>query len=318
MLNPLNVHMLDDGSIERLLRAAKPQFRRRTLLPKGSELCNGRIKVVRSLGSGAVGTVYEAIDDGVRIALKTAHHSEQQPRIEQEFRCLSAVTHPNVVEVHELLADGDLRFFTMECVHGLPLHRYWASHRSRGGIPQESRAPGDRLTQLDIVLLYHLLSQLIDGVCSIHELGLLHSDLKPSNILVERDGRVVILDFDLGCDINVADPADAVVRPIGGTPGFIAPEQVHGAPPSTASDWYAVGVILYQLLTGRLPNSGSSLSVQLAKPTCHIIAPRDLAPRIPRELDALCCRLLHRDPAARPSGEHMRAFSQRDLETEPD
>lgn len=302
-----------DQALERQLRAMRPSAPARAKpLLDGVKLLDGRIEVLRKLGSGAVGTVYEVKDAGALIALKMLNNctAEHLYRMKREFRSLAGVVHPNVVAVYELLAEDDLWFFTMERVRGIPLDRHWALQRSHAVDAQD-------FTARELNALRNLLRQTADGVCAIHDAGLLHRDLKPNNILVEPSGRVVILDFGLVSDQLTGGVGQTIAHQIMGTPAYMAPEQAVGLPAGPASDWYAVGVILYQLLTGQLPHSGTLLELLSAKQSATPLRPRALVPSIPEDLDELCCALLQHDPAQRPSTEAMRALVRSFAAVEP-
>jgi tetratricopeptide (TPR) repeat protein len=144
------------------------------------------------------------------------------------------------------------------------------------------------------------LRQLVDGVLALHGAGILHRDLKPSNVLVDRDGRVVILDFGLAATTADAAPSSSDGR--FGTPAYMSPEQVRGGTLTMASDWYAVGIMLYEALTGQLPFSGSTNDMMAARLNRDPRPPQALCPEAPQDLGELCLALLHRNPTARPNG----------------
>ncbi len=146
------------------------------------------------------------------------------------------------------------------------------------------------------------LSQLIDGVAALHERGMVHRDLKPSNVLVDRSGRVVI------CDFGLISPFQADEGQFLGTPAYASPEQSAGMGTLTAaSDWYSVGVMLYEALTGRLPLEAPSVRELFAcKGSASIAAPRAIDASIPSELDALCMALLEPGPERRPTAIALR------------
>jgi serine/threonine protein kinase/tetratricopeptide (TPR) repeat protein len=302
-----------------------------------------RFTLLRRLGTGGMGVVYEAQDrkmDKV-VALKTLTLSEAAHiyRFKREFRTLADVSHPNLVTLYELMSEGQSWFFTMELVQGVTFIQYVRP----GAIDLPStdfedtlqRARPDRATdseaeteifdssslsfdstdapidddeaacavnyQLDEPRLRAALRQLAEGVHRLHELGKLHRDIKPSNVLVTDEGRVVLLDFGLVEDIN----PESHETLLAGTPDYMSPEQGAQSPISKASDWYSVGVILYQALTGRLPFRGRFFEVMLRKQTRDPIQPREINPRVPRDLNDLCIRLLRRDPEARPTGREV-------------
>ena len=304
-----------------------------------------------------MGVVYEAHDrqtDRI-VALKTLTRAEPSHiyRFKREFRTLADVSHPNLVTLYELMSEGDDWFFTMELVKGvtfinyvrpdtlgnpaadgdntLPVPRatlkssdseadteiFDSSHVSL----EEEQRPADRDDSLmaanfllDADRLRAALRQLAEGVERLHELNKLHRDIKPSNVLVTDDGRVVILDFGLVEDIN----PELHETLLAGTPDYMSPEQGAQTAISTASDWYSVGVILYQALTGRLPFRGKFFEVMLRKQTRDPIQPREINPNVPRDLNELCMKLLRRDPDKRPSGrEILRALGVRRLASNP-
>ena len=212
-----------------------------------------RFRVLRRLGAGGMGVVY-AVHDGVRdeaVALKTLLRARPADvsRLKREFRSLSDVAHLNLVCLHELVVEPENCFFTMELVDGLSVSEYVRAPVADAG------TTGVEGQRADPGLVRSVLRQLVAGLSALHGKGKLHRDIKPSNIMVRRDGRLVILDFGLMSD---ALPGTAVADDrMAGTPAYLAPEQHAGADPSEASDWYAVGVTLYEALTGRLPFDGS-------------------------------------------------------------
>src|SRR6185436_6763712 len=215
----------------------------------------GRFRVMRRLGAGGMGVVYE-VHDRVRdevVALKTLLRSSAADlyRLKREFRSLADVAHPNLVCLYELFVEEEQCFFTMELVRGASFVDY-----ARG--TDRAHRSDDRLVPA--------FRQLIEGVSALHRRGKLHRDIKPSNILVTPEGRVVILDFGLIAELlpqHAGDVSDAS----GGTPAYMSPEAGSGAPPSEASDWYGVGVTLYEALTGISPFAGTFHDVLLRKRT---------------------------------------------------
>jgi hypothetical protein len=252
---------------------------------KGTE----RYEVRRFIGAGSMGTVYEAFDRdrGQPVALKRLRHFSPSALylFKQEFRGLVDVVHPNLVRLHELVAtDPRDIFFAMELVRGAEFLRH---------VRVKDRADPDRLRSA--------LKQLVEGVQALHAAGKLHRDVKPSNALVTSEGRVVLLDFGVATDIGHGRDDDAVV----GTAAYMAPEQAAGDPPTPACDWYSVGAILYEALTGQPPLVGSSSEVLRSKSSFDAEPPSRVTPHVPPDLDALCTALLQRTPAARPSGAEI-------------
>jgi hypothetical protein len=244
------------------------------------------------LGAGAMGEVFAARHrtSGEHVALKRLIGVDATSlyRFKREFRALADVDHPNLVRLGDLVivAEGPA-FFTMELVDGEPFDEY-----------VRRRTPSDEPPNL--VRLVRAFRQLVAGVAHLHRTGTLHRDLKPSNVLVTREGRVVILDFGL-----ISERGDPEVEVGGdgqllGTPAYMAPEQGGRGPLGPAVDLYALGVMLHQCLTGRLPFTGSPLQLLLDKQNLEVANPCTIVAEIPAELGALCVRLLAIDPAARP------------------
>jgi eukaryotic-like serine/threonine-protein kinase len=158
-------------------------------------------------------------------------------------------------------------------------------------------------SRLDLDRLRLAIRQLAEGLHGLHETGKLHRDIKPSNVLVTKEGRVVILDFGLVTEVAGKDLHESIN--IAGTPDYMSPEQGAQLPISRSSDWYSVGVILYQSLTARLPFTGKFFEVMMNKQNFDPPAPSELLRGVPRDLNHLCIRLLRRKPEDRPSGKEI-------------
>ena len=333
----------------------------------GSEFSGtDRYRIRRTLGIGGMGVVYEAWDNqrGIPVALKTLRKVDPGAlmRFKREFRAIADVSHPNLVALYELVAEGE-PFFTMELVEGADFLR-WIGHatwpgadtqtgapdapesssidvaeeaavvppkqlteRPRAVAPEDStpdpaefrRPPEDttrprtfgrkvRLgdpdgTRIDHARLRHALKQLCDGVAALHGLGLLHRDIKPSNVLVTAEGRLVLLDLGL---VTMMAPSEASVeRYVAGTGAYMSPEQASARKLTEASDWYSVGVMLYEALTGVRPFRGNFEEVVRAKQLSEPPPPSRVRPAVPADLDALCTDLLRLRPQQRPSEEEI-------------
>ena len=298
-----------------------------------------RFSIERRLGAGGFGVVYRAYDRkrASVVALKALRRAESDAlyRFKQEFRALADITHPNLVTLYELLADGDQWFFTMELVEGSNFLEHVRGLRPRESSESDevtnspAATPSDSTPQGGIGVaaaraLLHAgleagaevggavfveerlrasLRQLAVGLHALHAAGKLHRDIKPSNVLVTGEGRVLLLDFGLVSDLGPEGFLHSVH--LVGTPAYMSPEQAAGRPVTEASDWYGVGVMLYEALTGARPFPGEYLDVLVEKQTAEPPAPRELAPSAPEDLDALCRALLARDAQERPTGAEI-------------
>ncbi len=221
-----------------------------------------------------------------KVALKTLNVSSGLDiyLFKREFRSLADLRHVNLVTLYELVSEGKLLFFTMEYVVGVPFDRYLLA---------QSSSPSSRERMLKTI------QQLCAGVHAVHEAGCIHRDLKPRNVLVTEAGRVVILDFGLAKNPNSESlSGDGIF----GTPAYMAPEQALEKSCLPAADWYAVGTMMYEVLTGRCPFDGALLEVLLKKQAEDPPAPVDISPFVDRGLSDLCMQLIRRDPAQRPGG----------------
>ena len=295
--------------------------------PSGWEFAGTeRYRLLRRVGEGGMGVVYEVFDQHrqERLALKTLLRANPAAvyRFKREFRTLADVSHPNLVTLHELVSDGDELFFTMELVEGLDLLRYVRPGGALPGgeapteaLPMERetiRDEDDTVAEVDPRTLPPLveerlrdaLRQLAEGLVALHDAGKLHRDVKPSNVLVTREGRVVLLDFGLAADLDEESLARSQLGMVVGTVAYMAPEQATGEF-TRASDWYSVGVILYQALTGALPFSGSMFKVVLEKQEKLPPPPDEVVPGLPRDLSELCVALLAPNAKQRPVGRDV-------------
>lgn len=275
-----------------------------------------RFAVERRLGSGGMGVVYQAHDRdrNIKVALKTLRKALREESasslysFKHEFRALADITHANLITLYELISDGDQWFFTMELVDGVGLLDYiWSLPEpatSAKLIPnfeqlnEKTRHNVLRAARLNTTQLRVALRQLAEGVCALHQAGKLHRDLKPSNVMVTNRDRVVILDFGLVTEVEACNSEDQFF----GTPSHMAPEQAAGMESTTASDWYSVGVILYEALTGRWPYTGNFFEIIKKKQQEDALPPQQLMPNIPEDLAQLCIALLQREASARPTG----------------
>ena len=314
-----------------------------------------RFQVLSCLGAGGMGVVYEVMDHvrDERVALKTIRNlsAESLLRFKNEYRALQDLRHPNLVALGEMFESGGEWFFTMELVQGIDFVSFvrGTSGRLLSQVPPQSTtssasmgfeetaagsrgggeftvfdrrptaasaaAPSLLPGQCDDGRLRSALGQLAGGLCALHRAGMVHRDIKPSNILVRPDGHVVLLDF--GLVRNVLTSHQSATNLVG-TIAYMAPEQALGKAVGPEADWYSVGVMAYEAITGQLPFSGNPLDVLVAKQQLEVAPPSVLVPDLSPDLDALCADLLRPDAVSRPSGhEVLRRLGEDEGELEP-
>ncbi|HUL72488.1 MAG TPA: protein kinase [Vicinamibacterales bacterium] len=249
------------------------------------------------LGEGGMGTVYRARDTvlGRTVAIKVlsgeaTDDPDLAPRILREAKTASKLNHPNIVTVHELGKSGDTEFLVMEYVEGASL----AAQIAPGGLPV------DRATDYAW--------QVADALAAAHEAGLVHRDVKPGNVMVTPSGRIKVLDFGLARHLPAAPTADTraattefVTRHgLAGTAGYMAPELIEGRPADARSDVFALGVLMFELVTGRRPFVGDTAWATM-NATVNTDAPdvNRLRPDTPPGLARVVARALARRPEDR-------------------
>jgi hypothetical protein len=291
------------------------------LLDLGTE----RFVLRRKLGAGAFGAVFEALDRerNAVVALKTLERHDPRALygFKREFRALTEIVHPNLVQLYELHGAGERWFFTMELVPGCDALDALCSTAPEGSsatssdrrddstvlAPSDMNAPGPPIEvrvnpgrTLDARRVRAAFRQLAEGLCFLHAAGRIHRDIKPTNVRITPEGRAVILDF--GLVIELAGETAQSMDQIAGTPLYMAPEQAVPGPVGPPADWYALGAMLYEVLTGRPPFTGSLTAVLRAKWTEDPRPPAEILPELPEDLCRLAMDLLAREPARRPLG----------------
>lgn len=275
-----------------------------------------------------MGVVRRAMDHEreVEVAVKSLKHldGESVLRFKREFRSLADITHRNLIELGELFEEDGELFFSMELVEGRRLDAFVRGDAGPladidTGDVTETAGPatapatsgargGDEAIvrtrpAFDEGRLRTALPQLTHALSALHAAGKVHRDVKPSNVLVTDEGRVVVLDFGVVAELGAGfDLDDSVVV---GTLMYIAPEQIERATVSPASDWYALGVVLYEVLTNARPFSGEASEICDQKRWGSPRRPSELVEGLPTDLEELCLDLLGRDPEARPDGDEV-------------
>ncbi|WP_437968956.1 protein kinase [Sorangium sp. So ce260] len=296
-----------------------------------------RFQIVRRLGAGGFGIVYEALDRerGERVALKTLARVSASAlyRFKREFRALADIAHDNLVRLHDLIGSGDGWLFTMELVHGVDWLTYvrGLDAAAGGAAPPTSlasTAPPEEGIDVDATLEEEIarspasidvlaahpagradlervrasLVQVARGLLAVHEARLVHRDLKPSNVLVTPEGRAVVLDFGIASRLSYSGQSATDAGQLVGTPRYMAPEQVGARAVTPSADWYALGVMLFEALAGQPPYTGTPLEVLAEKQRSAAPRLRDVAPWVPDDLASLAADLLCAAPERRPSG----------------
>lgn len=259
-----------------------------------------RFRILERIGEGAFGVVYRAFDQigdrEVAIKVLLRRRPSELTRFRLEFRALTDTSHPNLVTLHELFAEDGIEFFTMELVVGEDL----LNHVRPGDVDFSYRGPPFEEGRLRAAL-----PQLVRGLAALHQTGHLHRDLKPTNVLVrEEDGRIQILDFGLVHPLTLGGTTGQYVL---GSAHYMSPEQAAGDDMGPASDYYGLGVMLFEALTGDYPFEEEGPELLAAK--------QSRSPKHPRELGLVGCDdladlafdLLATDPTQRPGPEQILA-----------
>lgn len=252
----------------------------------------GKYKVVARLDKGAMGEVYKGYHTSLNrnVAIKVLHPhlataSDFVERFEREASIVARLRHTNIVQVYDFDVLNGLYYMVMEFVDGPNLSTEIKQRQSKAR----------PLTLLEIGYITHALAAALDYA---HVRGVVHRDIKPANIMFNAEGQIVLTDFGI-----VHIMGDAVVQPTGvvlGTPAYMSPEQASGETVGVASDIYAVGVVLYELVTGQLPFKGSNaLEVITQHMHTPVPPPRQLRKDIPIELEQAILKAMHKDPLYR-------------------
>jgi serine/threonine protein kinase/Tol biopolymer transport system component len=270
----------------------------------------GHYKVIRRLGQGGMGVVWEAVDQklGRHVAVKvlteaTRDSSAALERFWREARAASALNHPGICTIHELDESAETPFIVMELMEGNSLEKLY---RGRA-------MPYPKLLEMGV--------QLADALDAAHRKGILHRDIKPANIFITNSGQAKLLDFGLAKLDSAGASADAstAVRPLSdskstmGTVAYMSPEQARGEPLDTRSDLFSLGVVLYEMATGRHPFPGATTAVVFNRILNESpVAPISLNPQLPVEFESILNKALEKDRELRcQSAAELRADLKR-------
>jgi serine/threonine protein kinase len=249
----------------------------------------GQYEIVERLGGGGMAVVYRAVQQplGREVALKALSSELFQDdgfvkRFETEAKTLAKLDHPNILPIYDFEVTEGVAFLTMPLI--------------RGGTLRDilNRGPLDTLTA------WRYLREIGDGLQHAHDAGIVHRDLKPTNVLIHADGRAMLADFGLARGAGQPTHLTTIGLAIG-TPGYMAPEQVMGHDVDKRADIYAMGVLTFEMLTGRLPYIGANrMEVAYSTVNAPIPSAAKLNTALPDELDQLLAKVLAKDPAQRP------------------
>ena len=250
-------------------------------------LIDGRYRIVRKLGSGGMADVYMAEDQqlGRRVALKVLHRrfaEDEQfvERFRREASSAAGLSHPNVVAIFDRGEWDGTYYISMELVEGRTLKEIV---REKGPAPPEAA--------VDLTL------QILRAARYAHQHGIVHRDIKPHNVLIDQDGRVRVTDF------GIARAGTSDITETGsvmGTAQYLSPEQAQGRPVDERADLYAIGIVLYELLTGQVPfDADSPVTVALKQVSEMPVPPAEVVPSIPPAIDAVVLHALEKDPDRR-------------------
>jgi serine/threonine protein kinase len=252
-------------------------------------ILNNRYQIEETLGKGGMAIVYQARDLTLErnVAIKVlrqdfSKHTAFREHFRQEAKAAANLSHPNIVTVHDFGLDSERLFIIMEYVPGTDLKQYLAS-RGRISVDQTIR----------------LMIQACAGVGYAHRAGLVHCDIKPQNLLITPDLRMKVVDFGIARALASIHPEEKA-EVVWGSPHYFSPEQAAGLPPSQASDVYSLGIIMYEMLTGKLPFTAPT-ATEISKMHREVLppAPRELNPSIPVELEQILLKVLSKEPSAR-------------------
>ena len=247
------------------------------------KMLDNRYEILERIGTGGMAVVYKAKCHRLNrlVAIKIlksdlAQNEEFRRRFNAESQAVAQLSHPNIVSVYDVSRGGDTEYIVMELIDGITLKQY-----------MEKRG------QLNWRESLHFITQIMRGLSHAHSRGIIHRDIKPQNIMVLLDGSVKVADFGIAC---LADSAQTMTQEALGSVHYISPEQARGDRPDARSDIYSSGVVLYEMLTGRLPFEGeSAVSVAIQHLSSIPLAPREINPDIPEQLELICMKAMAPD-----------------------
>ncbi|MBD9224126.1 MAG: Stk1 family PASTA domain-containing Ser/Thr kinase [Clostridiales bacterium] len=259
-------------------------------------MLDDRYEILELIGSGGMANVYKARCHRLNrlVAIKIlksdlAENADFRRRFHDESQAVAQLSHANIVSVYDVSTNSDTEYIVMELIDGITLKQYM-----------------ERRGRMDWRESLHFITQIMRGLSHAHSRGIIHRDIKPQNIMVLRDGSVKVADFGIAC---LANAGQTLTQEALGSVHYISPEQARGDRIDARSDIYSAGVVLYEMLTGRLPFEGdSAVSVAIQHLSSVPLAPRDIDPSIPEPLELICMKAMNSDPNKRyPTADAMLA-----------
>lgn len=279
---------LSSGRVMTSVEAAGVSQMPTTFMNVASAL-EGRYQVLKELGRGGMGIVFQAHDKQLneQVAIKIlspllSSDTEALERMKREVSAARRITHINIIRIHDISESKGLHFVSMEYFHGENLKEHVRRH-----------------SPLSPMQAFQIASQICDGVQAAHLQGVIHRDLKSQNVIINSANQIKIIDFGLAHTAQLQGMTATGL--IMGTPEYMAPEQVAGKRVDERADIYSLGIILYELFTGRVPFTGdSAIAVGFKQMKEDPPPPREINPQIAPAVEAVILKALQKDPAVRP------------------
>lgn len=245
------------------------------------KILDDRYEIIELIGSGGMANVYKALChrlnryDAVKIMRdETASNTELRRRFRAESQAVAMLSHPNIVSVYDVSHSDDVEYIVMELIDGITLKQYL-----------QKKSVLDPSEVLDFTI------QTAKALEHAHSKGIIHRDIKPQNIMLLKDGMIKVADFGIASLENTVEENNGETV---GSVHYIAPEQARGEAPDARSDIYSLGIVMYEMLTGKLPYVGNSdVEVAVKHMNTDPVTPRDIVPSIPEELERICLKAMN-------------------------
>ena len=246
------------------------------------KMLDNRYEILEVIGTGGMAVVFKAKCHRLNrlVAIKMlkkdlSEDAEFRRRFHDESQAVAMLSHPNIMAVYDVSRRGDMDYIVMELIDGITLKQYM-----------------ERRGKLNWPEALHFITQIMKGLSHAHSRGIVHRDIKPQNIMVLRDGTVKVTDFGIACLSNGSNPSNEAI----GSVHYISPEQAKGDYTDNRSDIYSAGVVLYEMLTSRLPFEGSDpVSVAIQHFSAVPLSPREIDLEIPEALEQICMKAMAPD-----------------------